>query len=122
MTVDSVEIDREGDAERCRAGQDLRKLAGAAEQDNQEERTDHEAARTHGRKSLHLRPPRPRVHPHLPRFLRKDKDSTIREFHGANEKLTESAKEMEAKIKVLTEKANEKYKILREGTDRLTKK
>jgi hypothetical protein len=29
---------------------------------------------------------------------------------------------MEAKIKVLTEKANEKYKILREGTDRLTKK
>jgi hypothetical protein len=29
---------------------------------------------------------------------------------------------MEAKIKLLTEKANEKYKILREGTDRLTKK
>lgn len=29
---------------------------------------------------------------------------------------------MEGKIKMLTEKANEKYKILREGTDRLTKK
>ena len=39
-------------------------------------------------------------------FLRKDKDSTIKEFTGANEKLIESSKEMEAKIKVLTEKAN----------------
>jgi hypothetical protein len=29
---------------------------------------------------------------------------------------------MEAKIKILTEKANEKYKTLKEGTDRLTKK
>jgi prefoldin subunit 5 len=55
-------------------------------------------------------------------FLRKDKDSTIKEFTGANEKLIESSKEMESKIKLLTEKANEKYKILREGTDRLTKK
>ncbi len=29
---------------------------------------------------------------------------------------------METKIKVLSDKANEKYKILREGTERLTKK
>jgi hypothetical protein len=29
---------------------------------------------------------------------------------------------MESKIKVLSDKANEKYKILREGTERLTKK
>jgi hypothetical protein len=29
---------------------------------------------------------------------------------------------MEKNIKYLTEKANEKYKILREGTERLTKK
>lgn len=59
---------------------------------------------------------------HYLSFLRKDKESTIKEFTGANEKLIESAKEMEVKIKMLTEKANEKYKILREGTDRLTKK
>lgn len=56
------------------------------------------------------------------RFLRKDKDSTIKEFHGANEKLVESTREMEIKIKQLSDKANEKYKILKEGTERLTKK
>jgi len=38
--------------------------------------------------------------------LKKDKDSTIKEFTGANEKLSESAKDMEGKIKMLTEKAN----------------
>jgi hypothetical protein len=50
------------------------------------------------------------------RFLRRDKDSTIKEFHGANEKLIESTRDMETKIKQLSEKANEKYKVLREGT------
>ena len=55
-------------------------------------------------------------------LLNQDKDSTIKEFTGANEKLSESAKDMEGKIKMLTEKANEKYKILKEGTDKLTKK
>lgn len=55
-------------------------------------------------------------------FLKKDKESTIKEFGEANAKLAESAKDMESKIKVFSDKANEKYRILREGTEKLTKK
>ena len=55
-------------------------------------------------------------------FLKKDKDSTIKEFTEANNKLGESAKDMEQKIKLYSDKANEKYRVLREGTEKLTKK
>ena len=39
-------------------------------------------------------------------FLKKDKDSTIKDFTEANSKLVESSKDMENKIKVYSDKAN----------------
>ena len=46
----------------------------------------------------------------------------MKDFNEANSKLGESAKDMETKIKVYSDKANEKYRVLREGTEKLTKK
>lgn len=40
------------------------------------------------------------------RFLKKDKDATVKEFIEANNKLAESAKDMEGKIKIYSDKAN----------------
>ena len=46
----------------------------------------------------------------------------MKDFSEANSKLIESSKDMETKIKVYSDKANEKYRVLREGTEKLTKK
>ena len=74
-----------------------------------------------GNRSIYV--PIGRAYPSLrPSFLKKDKESTIKEFTEANNKLGESAKDMEQKIKLYSDKANEKYRILREGTEKLTKK
>ena len=54
--------------------------------------------------------------------MKKDKETTLKEFAGANDKLRQSSEEMTIKIRTLSDKANEKYKILQEGTERLTKK
>lgn len=52
-------------------------------------------------------------------FLKRNKDETIKEFVGANDLLIESSKEMEKNQKVYVDRANEKYKLLKEGTDKL---
>lgn len=59
---------------------------------------------------------------YLCRFLKKNKEAAIKQFSLANDKLTESLKDMEKSQKVYADKANEKYQILKLGTEKLMKK
>ncbi len=56
------------------------------------------------------------------RFLRRNKDNTIKEIAMASEKLQESCKDMEKNQKLFADKANEKYKVLKEGMEKLMKR
>lgn len=47
--------------------------------------------------------------------MKRNKEETIKEIENASVKLGESCKDMEKNQKVFADKANEKYKVLKEG-------
>jgi hypothetical protein len=54
--------------------------------------------------------------------LRRNKEDTIKEIASASVKLEESCKDMEKNQKLFADKANEKYKVLKEGMEKLMKR
>ncbi len=54
--------------------------------------------------------------------MRRNKEDTIKEIASASVKLEESCKDMEKNQKLFADKANEKYKVLKEGMEKLMKR